>query len=47
VYFLYRLLHYSEGKESARPVEYKYGSNGPKESQEFEKKLGFVVTKDA
>lgn len=42
-----RLLHYSEGKESPRPVEYKYGSNGPKESQEFEEKLGFVQTKDA
>ncbi|KAI5451960.1 Glucose-6-phosphate 1-dehydrogenase [Naganishia albida] len=40
------LLHYSEGKSSDRPVEYKYGSNGPKESQEFEKKLGFVITKD-
>lgn len=42
-----RLLHYTEGKESPRPVEYKYGSNGPKESQEFEEKLGFVQTKDA
>ncbi|GHJ85298.1 hypothetical protein NliqN6_1700 [Naganishia liquefaciens] len=41
------LLHFSEGKESPRPVEYKYGSNGPKESQEFEEKLGFVITKDA
>ncbi|KAJ9125585.1 hypothetical protein QFC22_000547 [Naganishia vaughanmartiniae] len=41
------LLHYCEGKDSSKPVEYKYGSNGPKESIEFEKKLGFVPTKDA
>jgi len=35
------LLKYLEGKESASPIGYEYGSSGPKEATELEKKVGF------
>ncbi|KAK4689579.1 hypothetical protein P7C73_g536, partial [Tremellales sp. Uapishka_1] len=36
------LLHYLEGKDGPSPVQYKYGSTGPKEAIELEQKVGFV-----
>jgi len=35
------LLKYLEGKEIASPIGYEYGSSGPKEATELEKKVGF------
>ncbi len=39
---LLSLLHYIEGKESPRPIDYEYGSAGPKETIDLEKRVGFV-----
>ncbi len=36
-----RLLHYIESEESPRPISYEYGSNGPEEANELEKRVGF------
>lgn len=38
----YSLLHYLEGKDSPRPIDYAYGSAGPKEAIDLEKRVGFV-----
>jgi hypothetical protein len=37
------LLQALEAKDSARPIDYEYGTTGPKEADELEKRLGFVA----